>query len=337
MQRLLAFRRILLLAVTALMFAAALPPNMALAASATLQPLNQTDADLAASLGAFRSETADVNGTQIHYVIGGSGPPLVLLPGWLQTWWEFNKVMPSLAEHFTVIAADIRGMGSSGKPDGGYDKKTMAADILALSKKLGYERINIAGHDIGAMVAYAFAANYPNATLKLALIDTPHPTEGWRQLTMLPPDGTFGAKVDKAHPVYPWWFALNQVPLLPEELLLGRYHLIQNWSFNYMLKDNASISERDRQIYYAAYSTADAIRGGNGWYRSFGQDIKDEAGYSKLQMPVLALGGIGHDWLAAALPEKAANLKLIRVENSGHFIPEEQPRAMVREFIAFFR
>lgn len=309
----------------------------AIAASATIEPGASSDAVLATRLGAFRSEVAEVNSTTIHYVIGGKGPPLLLLPGWLQTWWEFNKVMPALAANYTVIAVDIRGMGGSGTPAGGYDKKTMAADIFALARKLGHERINIAGHDIGAMVAYAYAANYPAATIKLALIDTPHPTEGWLQIPIIAPQGTFGAKVDKEHPVFAWWFALNQVPLLPEELLLGRYHLIQNWSFNYMLKDDASISPQDRQIYYAAYKTADQIRGGNGWYRAFAQDIKDEAGYAKLQMPVLALGGIGHDWLAAALPPKVPDLKLIRVENSGHFVPEERPDVLIREFNAFFR
>lgn len=331
-------RRALMAGALALSFAAPLAastPVFAAPADRVIPAVS--DADLAKRLGDFKSAYADVNGTRIHYVIGGKGPPLVLMPGWLQTWWEFNKVMPELSKHYTIIAVDIRGMGGSAKPAGGYDKKTMAGDIYGLVRSLGYEKANIAGHDIGAMVAYAYAANYPQGTIKLALIDTPHPAEGWKGLPMIPPKGSFGAKVDDAHPVWPWWFALNQVPELPEELLLGRYHLIQDWSFNYMLRDNASIPQADREIYFAAYNNADAIRGGNGWYRSFAQDIDDEATYGPLKMPVLALGGIGYPWLQAALPPKAPDLKLVKVENSGHFVPEEQPQVLIQEFIAFFR
>lgn len=333
--RRLALLRVLITA--ALAFSFTVPAISAFAREATAPIAAVSDADLARRLPGFKSAYAEVNGTRIHYVIGGKGQPLVLLPGWLQTWWEFHKVMPELSKSYTVIAVDIRGMGGSGKPVDGYDKKTMAGDIHELAKTLGYSKINIAGHDIGAMVAYAYAANYPQATIKLALLDTPHPAEGWKQLSMIPAEGTFGPKVDDAHPVWPWWFALNQVPELPEKLLIGRYYLIQDWSFDYMLRDNASIAPADRQVYFAAYNNADAIRGGNGWYRSFARDIADDATYGKLEMPVLALGGIGYPWLQAALPPKVTDLKLVKVENSGHFIPEEQPEFMVQQFLAFFR
>lgn len=186
------------------------------------------------------------------------------------------------------------------------------------------------------MVAYSFAANHPEATIKLALLDTPHPSAGGCQIPIIPQQGTFGTKVDAEHPVNAWWFALNGVPELPERLLLGRYHMIQDWSFDYMLRDNASIPRADREIYFAAYDTADEIRGGNGWYQAFPQDIADDATYAPLQMPVLALGAIGYEWLRPALAGKVIDLTLVKVENSGHFIPEEQPEFMVQSFIDFF-
>ena len=135
-----------------------------------------SDAALAASLpGDFRNGYAEVNGTRIHYVEGGKGTPVLLLPGWPQTWWEFHKIMPELAKRHRVIAVDLRGMGGSAKPGLGYDKKNMAKDIHELTQALGYKQVNIAGHDIGAMVAYSFAANYPDATLKICLIDVAQP------------------------------------------------------------------------------------------------------------------------------------------------------------------
>ncbi|WP_457057571.1 alpha/beta fold hydrolase [Kribbella sp. CWNU-51] len=109
--------------------------------------------------GGFHSHFARVNGVRLHYVAGGKGEPLVLVPGWPATWWSYHKVMPLLAQHYRVIVVDIRGMGASERPAGGYDKKTMARDIYELVRSLGYRQVNIAGHDIGVMVAFSFPAN----------------------------------------------------------------------------------------------------------------------------------------------------------------------------------
>lgn len=134
-----------------------------------------SDATLARSLdGDFSSRYAEVAGTRLHYVIGGAGSPLVLLPGWPQTWWQFRKIMPALAQRHRFIAVDLRGMGGSGKPMDGYDKKTMAGDIYELVRQLGYDQVDIAGHDIGAMVAQSLGNNYPAMARKLALLDVAH-------------------------------------------------------------------------------------------------------------------------------------------------------------------
>lgn len=145
------------------------------------------DAVLAAELpGNFTSAFAEVNGTTLHYVAGGQGEPLVLLPGWPVTWWEFRKVMPLLAQRYRVIAVDLRGMNLSAKPPSGYDKKTMARDVLELTRQLGYSTINLAGHDIGAMVAFSYAANFPDAVSKLAIMEVGHPDSSLYDLRLLP-------------------------------------------------------------------------------------------------------------------------------------------------------
>ncbi len=296
-----------------------------------------TDAALLQTLRGFESGYAEVNGTRIHYVIGGQGEPLVLLPGWPQTWWEYHRIMPTLAKAFRVIVVDMRGMGSSAKPTGGYDKKTMARDVFELINKLGYREVDIAGHDIGSMVAFSFAANYPEATKKLVLMDVPHPDEIYTQMRLLPELGKFGDKIDEQHPGYPWWFAFHQVKGLPEKVFAGRFYVYQDFVLDYLLRDSKSIDARDRAVYHAAYASADAIRAGDAWYQAFMQDAIDLKTYPKLQIPLLALGSTGYGWLQASVPLVATNFKLVKVENSGHFMVEEQPDFVARAMLEFFR
>lgn len=283
-----------------------------------------SDAALLRSLPGFTSHFAIVNGVRLHYVAGGSGSPVFLLPGWPQTWWAYHKIMPELAKRHRVLAVEFRGMGSSDKPEGGYDKKTMARDLSELARQLGYEKIDVVGHDIGAMVAFSFAANHADQVRKLVMLDVAHPSAGYLKMALLPQAGTFGDRIDEEHP-YLWWFAFHQVKGLPEQLLEGRAGLEQEWFFRYMLKNDAAIDARDRAIYAAAYSTRDGTRAGNGWYQAFAQDIADDGTYGKLSMPVLGLGGSGYTRLKAALDAKAPGSQTLRIEGSGHFIAEEKP------------
>ncbi|WHT22902.1 alpha/beta hydrolase [Crossiella sp. CA-258035] len=297
------------------------------AASASPAPRVPSDAALARSLG-FRSAHAEVNGTRLHYVIGGSGSPLVLLPGWPQTWWEFHKIMPALAKRHTVIAVDLRGMGGSGKPAGGYDKKTMARDIHELIGKLGHQRADVAGHDIGAMVAQSLAAHHPGTVRKLALLDVAHVDESLYQLTLIPRPG---------QPFFPWWFAFNQAQGLPEQLIAGRSRLLIDHFCDMLLVNRAAIDGRDRAIYAHAYATQDAVRAGNGWYQGFVQDIVDEKNHGQLTMPVLGLGaGPNYYYLAEHLPHKATDVRVREIKDSGHYLAEEQPAAVLAELNAFF-
>jgi pimeloyl-ACP methyl ester carboxylesterase len=288
-----------------------------------------SDDALARSLpGEFRSRHADVNGTRLHYVAGGRGEPLFLLPGWPQTWWEFRKIMPVLARRFRVLAVDLRGMGGSAKPDGGFDKKNMAADIRELARALGYDTINIAGHDIGAMVAFSFAANFPEQTRKVAMLDILHPDETSYDMPLLPRPGR-GFNT--------WWWAFNQVRGLPERLLAGRAWYLLDWFFGNFLVDPTATDDRDRAIYARAYDTPDAVRAANGWYQAFHTDIADMATYDKLAMPLLGLASTMTYWqFERQLPQRALDLRLVEIENSSHWLAEEQPERVCDLLVEFF-
>lgn len=296
--------------------------------------IDTSDDALVKTLPGFQSRFATVNGIRLHYVSGGTGPLLILLPGWPETWWSYHRIMPRLAKDFRVVSVDLRGMGSSDKPQGGYDKKTMASDVAELVAKLGYRQADVVGHDIGAMVAFSLAANHAATVRKLVMLDVAHPSEGYLKLPLLPPAGTFGDKADEDH-AYLWWFAFHQVEGLPEQLLEGRAGIEQQWFFHYMLKVEDAIDARDRAVYAAAYATRDALRASNGWYRAFGQDIADDGTYGPLAMPVLGLGGPGFKRLKAALDAKAPGSNTYRVEGSGHFIAEEKPEILLQRLDEF--
>jgi len=287
-----------------------------------------SDAALVKSLPGFKNEYAEVDGIRIHYVAGGEGSPIILLPGWPETWWGYHKIMPELAKTHRVYSVDMRGMGTSDKPAGGYDKKSMANDVSELIRQLGFQSVDVVGHDIGSMVAFSLAENHPEQVHKLVMLDVAHPSAGYLKLSLLPEAGTFGDKIDPDHPYF-WWFAFHQVKGLPEELLEGRAGIEQAWFFRYMVKDEASIDARDRAVYAAAYSSRDATRAGNGWYQAFNQDIADSADYKPLTMPVLGLGGTGYKRLKASLDVNAPGSQTFLIEGSGHFIAEEKPTALL--------
>lgn len=291
------------------------------------------DEELVKLIPGFTNRNAVVNGINLHYVEGGQGQPLILIPGWPQTWWAFHKMMPLLAEKFRVIVVDMRGMGSSDKPEVGYDKKTMAKDILELVKHLGYGEVNIGGHDIGAQVAFSFAMNHPEATTRLIILDTPHPNAGMYYIPLIPAGNN--SLVSEQPRNHMWWMAFNQVKGLPEQLLIGRSNLVHNYVFKYASVNENSIDKFDRAVYLAAYDNADGIRAGNGWYQTFAQDIEDSKSYNKLAMPVIGIGGSGFELLEKELPPYAEDLKVVRIEESGHFILEEKPRETADLIIEF--
>ncbi|QGR00203.1 alpha/beta hydrolase [Paenibacillus psychroresistens] len=299
-----------------------------------------SDKELVKKLPGFKNGYKKVNGITLHYVEGGKGEPLFLLPGWPQTWYAYHKVMQGLAKKYHVYVVEYRGMGGSDKPASGYDKKTMASDVYALVKELGYTKVNMAGHDIGAFVAYAYAANYPQATTKLALLDVAHPSERYLGLPLVPPPGVYDTSI-KDHPIYPWWFGLNSVPELSEKLLQGNgMSIYQDWLFDYLAYGNKPpMTKEVKEVYYAAYSNAEAIRASNEWYKTFRQDIEDLKTYPKLSMPVLGIGGFNSTFnnLDAHLRQYASDVKSVKLDGAGHWIAEQKPQETIKMFMEFFR
>jgi pimeloyl-ACP methyl ester carboxylesterase len=277
----------------------------------------------------FSHNMASVNGVQLHYVIGGHGPPVVLLHGWPETWYEFRLIMPALAKNYTVIAPDLRGLGDSSKPTTGYDGKTVDEDIHQLVTKLGYKTIFLAGGDVGAVMAYPYAAAHPTEVKKLAVWEAP----------------IVGLTAPGRAPV--WWFFFHQVPDLPEALVNGKESTYLSWFYNNLAYNPAAITQDAINQYVSHYSAPGGMRAGFEYYRALPQDAIQNMNYSKtkLTMPVLALGG-GYDpafggnltmpIIAYSMKQAAQNVTIITVPNSGHWIQEEQPVALVKLLNNFF-
>lgn len=294
-----------------------------------------SDDELIKNLPGFENKYTTVNGIKLHYVEGGSGKPLICLPGWPQTWYSFQPVAMQLAKRYRVIIVDLRGMGTSEKPGSGYDKKTMATDIHQLVLQLGLEKVSLMGHDIGGMVAMSFAFNFPEFTEKLIVLDGSHPSEGMYQMPLIPSPGTFNEKMDGEMP-YAWWMGFNQVKNLPEQLLEGRFHLLQEWLFNYVMIDESKMTELERAVYAAAYNDRDSIRASNAWYQTFHQDIEDSKHYQQLMMPVLGIGSyISYNYMNYGLSFVATDLQVVGIMDSGHYLFEEKPQEVLDVVLPF--
>jgi len=284
----------------------------------------------------FKNQYATVNGVSLHYVdSGGTGVPLICLPGWPQTWYSYLNIGLALAEKYRVLVVDIRGMGTSGKPDSGYDKKTMAKDIYELIRQLGLGKVHLLGHDIGGMVAMSLAFNYPDCIEKLVVMDGAHPSEGMLQMPLIPPLGTFNKKMT-AEAQYVWWMGFNQVKGLPEQLLEGRFRYLLDWLFAYVMIDETKMSAFERGLYASAYNQPESIRASNAWYQTFTQDIEDGKSYQQLSMPVLGIGSnVSYNFMKMGLPYVAKNCEVISLPDSGHYMIEEQPEKVLAAVLPF--
>ncbi|MCT9935326.1 alpha/beta fold hydrolase [Planotetraspora sp. A-T 1434] len=279
----------------------------------------------------FAERQAHVNGITVNYVRGGHGQTLVLLHGYPESWYEWRGIMPALAEHYTVIAPDLRGAGGSSAPEGGYDKKTMAADLHGLLTKLGLDHhINLVGHDIGTMVAYSYAVQHQDRVAKLVLSEAPIPDKSIYNFPALTPQGpgvwNFG-----------FFSVLNG---LPEQIIEGRERL---WVKKFISliavhKDRAADPAAIRE--YAGNLRDDRkLKASFEWFRALNQDVADNKGFArhKLRMPVLALGA-DHS-LGRFVPDQvkqyAKNVKGDVITDSGHWIYEEHPEEMTRKLLDF--
>lgn len=283
------------------------------------------DAQFAAT---FSHHTTMVNDVRLHYVIGGQGEPVVLLHGWPQTWYEWRALMPALAERYTVIAPDMRGLGDSGKPLSGYDARSVAADIHALVEQLGFSDVRLVGHDLGGWVAYAYAAAHRDQIRRLAVLEIIPPDEPIVQVTTLTPHGSL------------WHFNFHFVRDLPEALITGRERLYLSWFYRNAAYNPVAISETAIDEYVRCYSAEGGLRAGFEYYRALFTDIEQtrEDAAIPLDMPVLALGGAVSfgQAMEAEWTKYAANVTAEVVPEAGHWIPEEQPALLAERLLAFF-
>src|SRR5437870_11229300 len=272
----------------------------------------------------FEERFADVNGVRLHYLIGGKGSPVVLLHGYAQTSHMWNPIMPLLAANHTVIAPDLRGAGGSSKPQSGYDKKNMAVDIHDLVTSLGFKQASVVGHDIGLMVAYAYAAQFPQETERLVLMDAFLPGIGdWKNVWLMR---------DLRH-----FHFYGDVPLA---LVKGRERTYFEHFWNDFAADpKRSVSEADRRIYAKDYAQPGGMRAGFEYFKNFESDAKDFAEMSKtpLPMPVFVLTGekASGNFLIEQTKLVATNVKGQVVAGSGHWLIDEAPQTTIPALSTF--
>jgi len=275
---------------------------------------------------------AEIGEVMLHYVVAGSGPPVVLLHGWPQTWFEWRETIAALAPRFTVIAPDMRGLGDSSRPLTGYDKRTMGNDIWRLmTEKLGFSRFSLVGHDWGGPTAYAIAADHPAAVDKLAIVDVVIPGSGG--------DFSQGGKR--------WHHQFHITPDLPEALTQGRERIYLEWFYKTFAYKPAAFTDDVIDEFVRTYAQPGAMRAGFALYRALDEDARVNAAQLatgfRLEMPVLAVGGgcsYPHARGRGTEPEQslrrcATNVTGAVIPECGHFVPEEQPDVFNRLLLEF--
>lgn len=275
----------------------------------------------------FTSRYVDVGDLRLHAVVGGDGPPLLLIHGWPETWYAWRLLMPALARDFTVIAVDQRGRGLSDRPADGYDTATQANDMVALMDALGHRRFAVVGHDTGFAIAYAIAADHGARVDRVALAEIP----GSPGAAPSPPVFVPGVINDRL-----WHLPFNRLEKINEQLVSGRERLFFDWEF-----DAAARKLPDAVIghYVDELTDADALRASFGWYRALDATIAQDADRAKrrLTMPVLAIGGersFGAH-VAEAMRLVADDVQSVVLEGVGHFVMEEAPDELLAALDAF--
>ena len=270
------------------------------------------------------SRAEEVDGLRLHYLTAGKGPTVILLHGYAETSRMWRPILPVLAERFTVIAPDLPGIGESAVPAKGLDMRSAAISIHALARKLGVERARVVGHDIGLMVAYAYAALFPAETEKLAVMDAFLPgVSGWEAVYNNP-----GL----------WHFRFHGPT--PEALVKGRERMYFDYYWNDFAGDkNRSLPPADREAYTAAYARPGRMTAGWAYFAAFPQTAKDFAqlAQTKLTMPVLAIGG--EKSLGEALGQQmklvASEVTVVVLKETGHWVLEERPKETTEALVKF--
>jgi pimeloyl-ACP methyl ester carboxylesterase len=272
----------------------------------------------------FRTEDIETGGTTIHVRFGGSGPAVVMLHGFADTGDMWAPLAAELAKDHTVVVPDLRGMGLSSHPEGGYDKKTQAHDVAGVLDRLGIEKADLVTHDIGNMVGYSFAAQYPERVTRWVAMDAPLPGIGnWDEIVKSP---------------LLWHFNFRGPDV--ERLVAGRERIYLDRFWNELSANPASIDEATRRHYAKLYALPGAMHSAFEQFAAFHQDAIDNktlAAKGKLTMKVLAIGADRSFGTAMAddLRFVASDVTGGVIPNSGHWLMEEQPAAMVAAIRTF--
>jgi pimeloyl-ACP methyl ester carboxylesterase len=277
----------------------------------------------------FKSRYVDANGLRMHAVIGGEGPPLLLIHGWPQTWYAWRMVMPTLARDFQVIAVDQRGIGLTDKPADGYDTGSQADDLVALMRALGHRRFAVYGTDTGMPIAYALAADHRNRVERLVVGEASLPGVAPSPPLFLPP--LLNARL--------WHLMFNQLPAeVNERLVKGREDIFFGNEFAVW----AARPLPDEAVrYYVDILRSDehALRGSFGWYRALNTTIAQEAQRAtrRLTLPVLAIGGQfgAGEGPADSMRRVADDVQGVVIPGSGHWVAEEAPEELLAALTAF--
>lgn len=271
----------------------------------------------------------EVDGVRYHYILGrGGAETVVLLHGWGSTSYMWRQVIPELvAQGYTVLAPDLRGFGDTDKPATGYEKTRVADDIRGLVAALDLgPKVNLVGHDLGGMVAYAYAAQYPDEVRSLTIVDVPLPgIDPWDELT--------------ADPQRFWHFSFFGTRDVPELLISGRESEFLSWFHRTWAVNSSAFTNEVEETYAGIYARPGALRGGFEHYRAFARDAEDNREFAKhkLPTPVLGIGGAASfgPLLGAHLRNVADDVQAISVDGSGHWVPEERPEAVIDALLKF--
>lgn len=279
--------------------------------------------------GTFTSRTAEVDGLTLHAVTGGRGPALLLLPAWPQFWYGWRLVMPALAEHFTVVAADVRGVGASDKPATGYDPGTLAADMAGLMTALGHERFAVAGHDLGMIVGYALAAGHRDRVTRLAVAEAILPG-----LSPMPP-----LLMEPALNEYLWHFVFNRLRDINERMVAGREEIYFGHQFASKAATPDAIPPHAVDVYVDALRDPAALRASFAFYRAE-ESVAQIADLARTPLTIPVLAAAGERGSGAAVEQVmrkvADDVTGALAPDAGHFLPEEAPRWTARTLIGFF-
>ena len=274
----------------------------------------------------FKTRTISTNGAQIFVRVGGQGSAVVLLHGYGETGDMWAPLAARLARDHTVIVPDLRGMGLSSHPAGGYDKKTQAGDVAAVLDALTVDKVELVTHDIGNMVGYAFAAEQPERVTKFALLDAPLPGVGpWDEILKSP---------------LLWHFRFGGPDM--ERLVKGRERIYLDRFWNEFSANPKKFDEASRRHYARLYALPGAMHSGFEQFKAFDQDAVDNRAFlakGMLPMPVLAVGGEKSfgPMMAVVMRAAATNVQEVVIPHSGHWLMEENPTATVSAIVDFLR